>query len=55
MIHEGMKRDELAAAIHRSIPTVARLLAYLEHEGKIIYRGSKKTGGYYAIQPQGKA
>ena len=48
--HEGMKRDDLAAAIHRSIPTVARLLAYLEHEGKIIYRGSKKTGGYYAIE-----
>ena len=53
-IHEGMKRDDLAAAIHRSIPTVARLLAYLEHEGKIIYRGSKKTGGYYAIKPQDK-
>lgn len=47
---EGIKRDALAQAIHRSIPTVARLLATLEQEGKIIYRGSKKTGGYYVVK-----
>lgn len=46
---EGIKRDGLAESIQRSIPTVARLLADLEHEGKIVYRGSKKTGGYYAV------
>ena len=50
--NEGLKRDGLAEAIQRSIPTVARLLADLEHEGKIIYRGSKKTGGYYAVKQE---
>jgi predicted HTH transcriptional regulator len=49
---EGIKRDVLAEAIQRSIPTVARLLADLENEGKIIYRGSKKTGGYYAVKKE---
>ncbi len=49
---EGIKRDVLAEAIQRSIPTVARLLADLENEGKIIYRGSKKTGGYYAVKQE---
>ena len=47
---QGMKRSALAEAIHRSIPTIARLLAELEQEGKIEYRGSKKTGGYYAVK-----
>ena len=46
---EGIKRDVLAVEVKKSIPTVARLLADLEKEGIIIYRGSKKTGGYYLI------
>ena len=47
---EGMKREALAKVINRAVPTVARLLAELERDGKIIYRGSKKTGGYYPVQ-----
>ncbi len=49
---QGIKRNALAEAIHRSIPTIARLLAELEQEGKIEYRGSKKTGGYYAVKQE---
>ena len=49
---EGIKRDVLAVEVKKSIPTVARLLADLEKEGIIIYRGSKKTGGYYPIEIQ---
>ena len=49
---EGIKRDLLAVEVNKSIPTVARLLAELEKEDIIIYRGSKKTGGYYLIKKQ---
>ena len=51
---EGLKREALAESLSVSLRTVARLLADLEHDGKIIYRGSKKTGGYYAVT-KGKA
>ena len=48
-LYAGIKRDALALALGRSMPTVVRLLADLEHEGMIIDRGSKKTGGYYVV------
>ena len=49
---EGLKREALAELQSVSLRTVARLLADLEQEGKIIYRGSKKTGGYYAVKQE---
>ena len=47
---EGLKRESLASRLSVSLRTVARLLAELENDGKIIYSGSKKTGGYYAVK-----
>ena len=47
---EGQKRESLAARFSVSLRTVARLLSELDQERKIIYRGSKKTGGYYAVE-----
>ena len=47
---EGLKREAFAKQLSVSIATVARALAELEKEGKIIHRGSRKYGGYYFIK-----
>ena len=33
---DGLKRGDLAKAVNKTNPTVARLLAVLEHENKIV-------------------
>ena len=48
-LNPGRRVSELTALIDRSKPTVERYVQELKKSGKIEYRGSKKTGGYYAI------
>ena len=47
--HPGISRAELVVRIGKSRATVARTIATLVAAGKIEHRGSKKTGGYYAM------
>lgn len=47
--HPGIRVPALALLVGRSKPTVERAVAQLKKEGRIEYRGSKKTGGYYLI------
>ena len=49
LTEEGIKRDALKNKLSVSLRTIARVLASLENDGKIIFRGSKKTGGYYIV------
>ena len=44
----GVKKVELVKIIGKSKPTIERAIAQLKQDGVIEYRGSKKTGGYYA-------
>ena len=44
----GVKKVELVKIIGKSKPTIERAIALLKQQGRIEYRGSKKTGGYYA-------
>ena len=44
----GVKKVELVKIIGKSKPTIERAIALLKQQGLIEYRGSKKTGGYYA-------
>ena len=44
----GVKNVELVKIIGKSKPTIERAIALLKQQGLIEYRGSKKTGGYYA-------
>ena len=44
----GISLLDLVARTKKSRATVARAIAKLRSEGKVEYRGSKKTGGYYA-------
>ena len=43
----GISKPQLVAKIGKSRATVTRVLSLLRSMGKIEYRGSKKTGGYY--------
>ena len=43
----GIKREMISEKTKVPLRTLARALVVLEHQGKIIYRGSKKTGGYF--------
>ena len=45
----GVKKVELVKIIGKSKPTIERAIALLKQQGRIEYRGSKKTGGYYCI------
>ena len=45
----GIRSNELAVFIGKSIPTVSRHLKILRENGKIEFRGAPKTGGYYTI------
>ena len=47
--HPGISRAELVAVLGKSRATVARAISALVDAGKIERRGSKKSGGYYAI------
>jgi len=43
----GINANGLSQLSGKSIPTVNRKIAVLKKEGKIEFRGAKKTGGYY--------
>ena len=44
----GVKIIAIVAKTGKSRATVTRALATLKERGKIVYRGSDKTGGYYS-------
>ena len=44
----GIKANIVASQLGRPLPTVEKQLATLKKKGLIEYRGSAKTGGYYA-------
>jgi len=45
----GINRPQLVNMVKKSRATVERSIAYLVEKGRIEHRGSKKTGGYYAL------
>ena len=47
IFNPGIKREMISEKTKVPLRTLARALVVLEHRGKIIYRGSKKTGGYF--------
>ena len=49
IFNAGISLLGLVARTKKSRATVARTIAKLRSEGKVEYRGSKKTGGYYLI------
>ena len=50
LIHNtpGIKANQLAEKLGRSINTIEKQLSQLKKKALIEYRGSAKTGGYYA-------
>lgn len=52
-LHPECKGSDIANHIQVSLSTVNRILAQLKADGLIEYVGSKKTGGYRVIPPQG--
>lgn len=48
--HPGCKLSEISHALKIPIPTINRILRRLKAEGLIEYVGSKKTGGYQAVE-----
>lgn len=48
----GKRVPELAVLIGKSEQTIERYIKSLKDAGRIEFRGSKKTGGYYPRQPQ---
>ena len=47
-LNPGIKRKDISNISKRSLPTIARHIDVLTKDGLIEYRGSRKTGGYYA-------
>ena len=45
----GVRTNEIATHIGKSIPTVSRHIKILKDSGKIEFRGAPKNGGYFAI------
>ena len=43
----GISKPQLVAKIGKSRATVTRALSVLRNTGRVEYRGSKKTGGYF--------
>ena len=43
----GVRTNEIATHIGKSIPTVSRYIKTLKESGEIEYRGAPKNGGYY--------
>lgn len=43
----GVRTNEIATHIGKSIPTVSRYIKSLKESGEIEYRGAPKNGGYY--------
>ena len=50
LIHSnpGIKANQIAERLGRSINTIEKQLSRLKEKSQIEYRGSAKTGGYYA-------
>ena len=48
--HPGTQLAYLASVVSQSRATIKRAVAALVKSGKIEHRGSKKTGGYYAVK-----
>lgn len=46
----GIKKPELQAIVGKSHATIERTVDLLKRLSKIEYRGSDKTGGYYALK-----
>ena len=45
----GVRTNEIATHIGKSIPTISRHIKILKDSGKIEFRGAPKNGGYFAI------
>ncbi|MBR6174062.1 MAG: MarR family transcriptional regulator [Bacteroidales bacterium] len=50
--HPDCKGSDIADHLHVSLSTVNRILAQLKAEGLVEYVGSKKTGGYQAVEKE---
>ena len=48
--HPGVKLPYLKSVVGKSTATVERAVAALVKAGRIEHRGSKKTGGYFAVR-----
>ena len=48
-LRPGVRTNEIAAHIGKSIPTVSRYIKTLKDSGKIEFRGAPKNGGYFAL------
>ena len=46
----GISGKMIVEMVSKSRATVMRVLASLKRSGEIVYRGSKKTGGYYVVE-----
>ena len=46
----GIAGTAIVSAIDKSRASIMRAIAQLKKDGLVEYRGSKKTGGYYAIE-----
>ena len=44
----GMRSNQLAERNNKPQKTIERWLKTLKNDNKILFKGSKKTGGYYA-------
>ena len=49
----GVTRPQLMQLSKKGRTVVTEALAVLRDEGKIEYRGSKRVGGYHAVEPEG--
>ena len=45
--HPGTKVAEIASSLNVSQRTLERVIKQLKDGGKIIFKGARKTGGYY--------
>jgi ATP-dependent DNA helicase RecG len=45
----GRRTTDLAGLLGKSVPTVERYVKALKDRGKVEFRGSKKTGGYWRV------
>ena len=47
--HPGIRTNELAMSIGKSVSTISRYLKILKDNGKIEFRGAPKNGGYFEM------
>ena len=48
-INEGLRVSQISKAINIPPKTIERWIISLKNDNKIVYRGSKKSGGYYLV------